>query len=133
MKSFVFILFSMLLAFTTAASAQKKAVISSDNATHDFGTITEKDGKVSHTFVIKNTGDAPLVITRVIASCGCTTPEWTKAPIAPGKTGEVKVTYNPAGRPGKFSKTISVYSNGKEGSYIMTITGSVAGEEEEEE
>lgn len=132
MKQLVLILFSILLA-TGMATAEKKAVISSDNAVHDFGTITEKEGKVSHTFIIKNTGDAPLVITRVIASCGCTTPEWTKAPIAPGKSGEVKVTYNPAGRPGNFSKTISIYSNGKEGSYIMTIKGKVEGEEEEEE
>ena len=70
-------------------------------------------------------GDAPLVLTRVIASCGCTTPEWTKEPIAPGKSGDVKITYNPAGRPGVFAKAISIYSNGKKGSYILTIKGKV--------
>ena len=59
----------------------------------DFGTIKEANGNVSHVFKIKNTGDAPLVLTRVIASCGCTTPEWTKEPIAPGKTGDIKITY----------------------------------------
>ncbi|MCC8171924.1 MAG: DUF1573 domain-containing protein [Parabacteroides sp.] len=124
MKQIVFILFTLLLAVGTA-SAQQKANISVENTVHDFGTIAENGGKVSHTFTIKNTGDAPLVITRVIASCGCTTPEWTKTPIEPGQTGEVKVTYNPARRPGPFAKTISVYSNGKDGNYILTIKGTV--------
>ena len=96
-----------------------------DEEGNDFGVIKEADGKVSHTFVIKNEGEAPLVVTRVIASCGCTTPEWTKEPIAPGKTGDIKVTYNPAGRPGPFSKSISVYSNGKTGSFLLTIRGEV--------
>ena len=65
------------------------------------------------------------MITRVIASCGCTTPEWPKAPIAPGQKGEIKVTFNPDGRPGPFAKTISVYSNGKKGSFILNIRGEV--------
>ncbi|WP_102406891.1 DUF1573 domain-containing protein [Parabacteroides bouchesdurhonensis] len=124
MKQIIFIFMAILLT-TGIASAQQKAVISAEVTTHDFGDIKEANGKVSHTFQISNTGDAPLVITRVIASCGCTTPEWTKEPIAPGKTGDVKVTYDPNGRPGPFAKTISVYSNGKTGSYILTIRGNV--------
>lgn len=124
MKQIIFIFMAILLA-TGMASAQKKAVIAADETSHDFGQIKEADGKVSTTFVVKNTGEAPLVITRVIASCGCTTPEWTKEPIAPGKTGEIKITYDPKGRPGPFSKTISVYSNGKTGSFILTIRGEV--------
>lgn len=124
MKQIIFIFMAILLA-TGMASAQKKAVIAADETSHDFGQIKEDDGKVSTTFVVKNTGEAPLVITRVIASCGCTTPEWTKEPIAPGKTGDIKITYDPKGRPGPFSKTISVYSNGKTGSFILTIRGEV--------
>ena len=124
MKQIIFIFMAILLA-TGMVSAQQKAVISAETTTHDFGDIKEANGKVSHTFQISNTGDAPLVITRVIASCGCTTPEWTKEPIAPGKSGDIKVTYDPAGRPGPFAKTISVYSNGKTGSYILTIRGNV--------
>ena len=84
MKQIVFIFMAILLA-TGMASAQKKAVISAETTSFDFGTIKEADGKVSHTFEVSNTGDMPLVITRVIASCGCTTPEWPKEPIAPGK------------------------------------------------
>lgn len=124
MKQIIFIFMAILLA-TGMASAQKKAVISADETSHDFGQIKEADGKVSASFVIKNAGEAPLVITRVIASCGCTTPEWTKEPIAPGQTGNIKITYDPKGRPGPFSKTISVYSNGKTGSFILTIRGEV--------
>ena len=124
MKQIIFIFMAILLA-TGMASAQKKAVIAADETSHDFGQIKEADGKVSATFVEKNTGDAPLAITRVIASCGCTTPEWTKEPIAPGASGNIKITYDPKGRPGPFSKTISVYSNGKTGSFILTIRGEV--------
>lgn len=114
MKQILLILCAMFLA-VGIANAQKKAVISAEETVFDFGKITESGGKVTHTFEVTNAGDGPLVITRVIASCGCTTPEWTKEPIAPKKKAEVKVTYNPAGRPGPFSKSISVYSNGKEG------------------
>lgn len=124
MKQIVFIFMAILLA-TGMASAQKKAVISADQTSFEFGTIKEADGKVSHTFQITNKGEMPLVITRVIASCGCTTPEWPKEPIAPGKDAEIKVTFDPAGRPGPFSKTISVYSNGKVGSFILNIRGEV--------
>lgn len=124
MKQIVFIFISLLL-MTGGAFAQEKAVIAAEAATHDFGTIQEDNGSVSHTFKIDNQGDMPLVITRVIASCGCTTPDWTKEPIAPGKSGEVKITFDPKGRPGPFAKTISVYSNGKTGSYVLTIRGEV--------
>lgn len=105
--------------------AQQGAKISSDELTYNFGTIAEADGLASHVFTVKNIGDAPLVITRVTASCGCTRPEWPKEPIAPGQTGEVKVTYNPKNRPGPFYKTVSIYSNGKKGSYNLAIKGSV--------
>ncbi len=125
MKHLLFILTAMLLSVGSLSAQEKQAVISAKETIFDFGTIKEVDGKVTHAFVIENTGDGPLVMTRVIASCGCTTPEWTKEPIAPGKTGDVNITYNPAGRPGPFVKTISIYSNGKKGSYILTIKGKV--------
>ncbi|MCD7914942.1 MAG: DUF1573 domain-containing protein [Tannerellaceae bacterium] len=124
MKQIIFIFMAMFLTIGSLA-AQDNAVISVKESTHDFGEIMESNGPVSHTFVVENTGDMPLVITRVVASCGCTTPKWTKEPIAPGKSGNIAVTFDPKGRPGPFSKTISVYSNGKSGSYILTIRGDV--------
>lgn len=113
------------LFLTTHLAAQNGAQINAEELIYNFGTIAEADGPASHTFTINNPGDSPLVITRVTASCGCTQPEWSKEPIAPGKTGEVKVTYNPKGRPGPFYKTISIFSNGKKGSYSLAIKGNV--------
>ncbi|MCD7936982.1 MAG: DUF1573 domain-containing protein [Tannerellaceae bacterium] len=124
MKQIIFILLAVVLA-TANSYAQDGAVIEAEKLTHDFGTINEADGNVSYSFVVKNTGNAPLVLTRVVASCGCTTPEWTREPIAPGESGEIKVTFDPKDRPGPFAKTINVYSNGKKGSYILTIRGEV--------
>lgn len=123
LRQLVFILFS--IGWLAAATAQTDAQINADELTYNFGTIAEAAGPASHTFTIRNTGGAPLVINRVTASCGCTQPEWTKAPIAPGQTGEVKVTYNPKGRPGPFYKTISIFSNGRKGSYSLAIKGNV--------
>lgn len=124
MKRIIFI-FAAILVATSMAFAQKKAVISVEESAYDFGVIKEANGKVSHTFTVENTGDMPLVITRVIASCGCTTPQWPKQPIPPKEKAEIKVTFDPAGRPGEFVKTISVYSNGKTGSYVLAIRGKV--------
>lgn len=112
--------------FAVSLYAQnKKANIEVPKSEHNFGTIKEADGKVSHEFEIKNTGDAPLVITRVISSCGCTTPTYSKEPIAPGKSGSITVTYDPTGRVYPFVKTVSIYSNGKEGPAVITIKGEV--------
>ncbi|MBP3517795.1 MAG: DUF1573 domain-containing protein [Parabacteroides sp.] len=124
----VFILAGIWFAIN-CISAQNDAQISADELIYNFGTISESDGLASHVFTIKNTGNGPLVITRITASCGCTQPEWTKEPIAPGKTGDVKVTYNPKGRPGPFYKTISIYSNGKKGSFSLGIKGNVTPKE----
>lgn len=117
----------MAILFSTGllVAQEDGAVLSIKDATHDFGEIKEADGDVSHVFTVKNEGNQPLVVTRVIASCGCTSPAWTKEPIPAGQTGEVTVTFNPKGRPGPFTKTISVYSNGKKGSYVLTIKGDV--------
>ena len=126
MKRLFFVFAFILLAASIASAQQKEAVFAMvGDSIHDFGTIQEADGPVSCTFTIKNEGEKPLVITNVAPSCGCTSPDWTKEPIAAGKTGEIKITYDPAGRPQPFTKTIAVYSNGKTGSYVLTIKGIV--------
>ncbi len=87
--------------------------------------MNEEDGKITYVFDFKNSGNSPMVINRVQASCGCTTPIWTKEPIEPGKSGSITVTYNPAGRPGAFTKTITVYSNSTEEEVVLIIKGEV--------
>ena len=130
MKKLV-LMFSVLLLSVVALNAQevqkqtKGAAISAPEEQFDFGTIKEADGPVTHAFTLKNVGNAPLVITRASASCGCTKPKFSTEPIAPGKSSKIEVTYNPAGRPGQFVKTVAVYSNGKEGAFILRIKGVV--------
>ena len=126
MKRILYV-FALLLLTAGVMSAQNKeaSITVVGDVVYDFGDIKEADGPATHTFKVKNDGEVALVITKVAASCGCTTPDWTKEPIASGKTGEIKVTYDPVGRPGPFTKTISVYSNGKTGSYVLTIKGQV--------
>ena len=92
---------------------------------HDFGKINEADGRVTTVFEFKNEGMSPLVLSNVRASCGCTTPKWTREPIEPGQTGQITVTYNPNGRPGRFQKTITVTSNAQEATKRLYIKGEV--------
>ncbi|MDR1919276.1 MAG: DUF1573 domain-containing protein [Tannerellaceae bacterium] len=121
----VITVFTILLLIGSAAYAQKGAIIASDTQTFDFGFIAEADGLATHSFTIKNTGTAPLVINRITASCGCAQPDWSKAPIAPGGTGEVKISYNPKGRPGPFHKSIAIHSNAKNERLTLYIKGAV--------
>jgi len=96
--------------FMTGAIAFVSAqTISFDKTTFDYGNV--KAGADGHRFfTVKNTGDKPLIISEVKPSCGCTTPEWSKDPILPGKTAQIKVGYN-TGIKGAFNKLIEVYSN----------------------
>jgi len=96
---------------------------------HDFGKIPEGP-KVNTEFEFKNTGKEPIIVTNAAAGCGCTTPEFEKTPIAPGKTGKIKVGFNSEGRPGNFTKDVTVtFTSGvnsdKTGTTKITIKGSV--------
>lgn len=112
------------LIFTMVAMSQKP-VISFGVKEHDFGKINEKDGSVTYKFDFTNKGKAPLVVSKVQASCGCTTPAWSKEPIEAGKKGAITVTYNTLGRPGVFTKTITVYSNDSIAQVVLIIKGEV--------
>ena len=126
MKRIKFILAIILLTTGIASAQQKGASIAVvGDEVHDFGVVKEANGPAVHTFTIKNEGNIALNVSRVTTSCGCTVPEFSKEPIAPGKTGEIKVSFDTANRPGPFTKTISVFSDGKVGSYMLTIKGTV--------
>ena len=122
MKKKTLLMFGLLLSF---CAFSQKPVISFDTKSYDFGKIHEEDGKADYTFAFTNKGNSPLVISRVQASCGCTTPTWTKEPIEPGKSGSVLVSYNPLGRPGVFAKSITVFSNASEEQVGLIIKGEV--------
>ena len=113
-------------------NAQNKVQISNDampkiqfeKKTHDFGEF-EEGIQATTSFKFKNTGNAPLVLNSVTPSCGCTSPQWTKEPVAPGEEGEIKVVYNSKNRVGQFTKTITVKHNGEGGTVYLTIRGVV--------
>lgn len=125
-KNLLFLFSLMFFSVSIIFSQQKTPTISFDEIVHDFGNILEKDGTVSFKFNFTNTGSQPLIVQNVIASCGCTTPSWTKQPVMPGERGFVSVAYDPANRPGNFDKSITVQSNASEPSVRLRITGKVA-------
>ncbi len=127
MKKIYFTLLLAILIATSATAQQKKAVMSFTNTKHDFGEITQKGGVVKHKFIFTNTGGTPINISRVKTTCGCTTPTWTKSPIKPGEKGEVQVAFDPANRPGYFTKKITVLSTASNNPVTLTITGNVDG------
>lgn len=106
-------------------NAQTFADLQFEKMDHNFGKIKEDGGPANYNFKFTNTGKIPLVIQGVQASCGCTTPEWSKEPILPGKTGFIKVSYNPEQRPGIFTKSITVNANVQKSPYVLTISGDV--------
>ncbi len=108
-----------------AFAQQGKPVIEFEEKIHDFGEIREDGGTVTHTFNFKNDGGQPLIVHNVRASCGCTSPDWTRQPIQPGKSGFIKVTFDPRNRPGNFNKSIVVTTNAKESNTVLRITGKV--------
>ena len=113
MKKFFIISLLFTLCTTFAAAQQKQAEIKFDKVSYDFGTFSENNAVQQCVFTFTNIGNAPLVVNQAVASCGCAVPSYTKAPIAPGKKGQIKVTYNGKGKfPGHFKKTITIRTNG---------------------
>ena len=121
-----------LLTFCLVASAfgaRAQGVMQFETDNHDFGKVPEGT-MATYEFKFKNTGNQPVVIANVQASCGCTTPDWTKTPVLPGKSGIVKAMYSSAGRPGVFNKTVTVTSNAAEASKVLSIKGAVLTKDE---
>ena len=127
MKKIGFILLALVLStsFIVAQNGKKapKAVFTKE--VHDFGKIEESVGTVTTEFTFKNEGNAPLLLQRVQASCGCTTPQYTNEPVLPGKTGTIKVTYSTVGRVGTFNKEVTVFTNVPDTIYKLQIKGEV--------
>lgn len=115
------LLFSFFAASAQSAGAASEALKLKETS-HDFGSIPQHK-PVYYDFEVTNTGATPLKLENVAASCGCTTPEWSKDPIAPGATTKIKVGFNAAVE-GQFSKDIFIYYNGNQ-TRKLTISGNV--------
>lgn len=118
-------LYLMLLFILHHAHAQIGEGLTFEQETHDFGEIDELGGPVEHKFTFTNSSENPVKITNVKASCGCTTPDWTKDEIAPGGQGFIQARYNPANRPGPFNKSLTITTNQGNEPYRLYIKGSV--------
>lgn len=123
------LIFAAVMLVGTAGFSQQTApkaetaVIAWDSQTFNFGKI-KQGTPVTHEFKFTNTGKTPLVIANVAASCGCTTPAWSREPVAPGQQGFIKATYSAAAA-GNFNKTVTVTANTETGSVQLSISGEV--------
>ena len=129
MKKLLFLYGAIILSIT--AHCQAKIEFKDKDNTIDYGTVTKDNDSGLRTFEFKNTGNAPLIITNVTSTCGCTVPSKPTEPIMPGKTGKIEVKYNMS--PGPIRKTITVESNASnydDGKIPLKIKGTVVVPEE---
>ena len=110
---------------TEMVSNTEVAAMTFQETFFDFGDIPEGKKDNVHIFTFENTGEVPLVITSASGSCGCTVPEWPRTPIAPGATGEIKVSFDSTGRSGKNDKTVTIEANTVPRTTVLKITSNV--------
>ncbi|MCU0357114.1 MAG: DUF1573 domain-containing protein [Cyclobacteriaceae bacterium] len=115
----------LLLLLVGVLLAQTVKTLKFREEVYDFGNVIEEDGPVSHEFVFTNAGSKPAQIITVKPSCGCTTPGWSKEPVMPGNKGTIKAQFDPKGRPGFFSKSLTVTVEGESQPMMLQIKGTV--------
>lgn len=126
MRYILAVMMSVLLLTPAYAKKNKgEAIPTLKENTYNFGIISHDGGFVSHEFEITNTGTSNLFIIDARAQCGCTKPEYSDKPIAPGKTGKIKVTFDPSTQLGGFQKSIDVRTNGRPSKLRLRITGTI--------
>ncbi|MCX2740466.1 DUF1573 domain-containing protein [Pontibacter anaerobius] len=109
-----------------AATAENAPVMTFEQTEFDFGTIKQGE-TIEHTFEFTNTGSTPLVIESASATCGCTVPEWTKTPVAPGEKGTVAVKFNSTGKMGQQQPTVTIRANTQPNIVRVAMKGNVQG------
>lgn len=130
MKKSLFILLSFVLVAFAVNAADNKNIEFSEMA-YDFGTVKADSAPITHEYVFVNTGDQPLTVLSVSASCGCTRPKYTHEPVKPGKKGKITVAFNPRGQRGYICKNIKVRyksAGSKTRNVTLKITGNVTPE-----
>ncbi|MDE6449811.1 MAG: DUF1573 domain-containing protein [Muribaculaceae bacterium] len=116
---------SRAVVMESADSVERLPLMLFDSEAFDFGVIVG-DTVCSHSFVMTNAGTAPLVITGVYSDCGCTTAEYPHAPVMPGDTSRIVVSFNPSGRrAGSFTKLVRIRSNASPRPHRLYIKGRV--------
>lgn len=138
MKRIYFLIVIAGLVFTSCNNAERtenaedatengtssQGEVSFTESVYDFGTVSEGE-VIDHVFTFTNTGSEPVIISRVSASCGCTTPTYTTVPVLPGKEGEVAVQFDTKGQVGTQQKIITIASNGQNSIQTIQLRGTV--------
>ena len=119
----------LLILVSSTVFAQQAKQLAFREETYDFGEVDENKGPVTHEFVFTNNSSRPVKILKVQASCGCTTPGWSKEVIPPGKEGFIQASYEPKGRPGFFNKSLTVTTDLEANPIILQIKGQVTNNE----
>lgn len=122
-KAILLLVSGLVISSNLFAQNEFDGTVKFDRTVYDFGDILVSDGAKECSFSFTNIGKEPVVINRVISSCGCTEPSWTKKPIRPGEKGEIKVTYKNDQGPYPFNKTITTYISGLDKPVPLRIKG----------
>ncbi len=125
MRKLATFVFLLSISAVTIVAQHAKPNIAFEKSVFKIGEIKEDGGIKNYEFKFKNTGAQPLVVHNVKASCGCTTPQWTKKPIPPGGSGVIKAVVDPRNRPGNFNKTITVSSNAQNATVVLRLAGKI--------
>lgn len=133
MKRFLLLLLACLLA-EAGYPAPPQQKLRFDETGHDFGTIAERDGAVSHRFRFTNVSERPVVIEEILTTCGCTVAEYDRQPVLPGQSGTICVRFDPRGRTDTFHKSIRVVTDRRGGEFTtLFVRGTILLEESTEE
>lgn len=125
MNRFLLLICCCLIGGAAAAGEEPRgARLRLTETNHDFGDVPRKGGELVYDFAFANSGDVPLVITRVVTSCSCIRASFPRRPVAPGGTGTIRITYEPLkSEPGTFNKVLQIYSNTPSGRDVITVQG----------
>lgn len=121
MKKFLLFIITILLCVVGHSQS-----LSFDKKLHNFGTINEVDGSVTHTFIAKNISDKPFIINYISTGCGCTAAQYDKSPIMPNKTREILVEFDPENRAGLFNTVINIVGGTKIENHTLRVIGNIA-------
>ena len=130
MNKLVFTFFALLLSVAVMAqtgtekASQNGPKITFQETEYNFGDIQQGE-KVEHVFTFENTGNEPLILSNVMTTCGCTATDWPRDPVAPGKTADIKVVFNSAGKMGRQNKVVTVVSNAVNSQEKVSLVGNI--------
>lgn len=127
------LLFTFLALFFSVSVMAQSAVenasktgpkVTFEKSEFNFGDIQQGE-KVEHVFTFENSGTEPLILSNVTTTCGCTATDWPRDPVAPGKSGSIKVVFNSAGKMGRQNKVVTVVSNAVNSQEKVSLVGNV--------